>query len=290
MKKLLLFKVLDFTLYSHIFVALCGVAQVLLTCTIFNLAPSFTLGTFLFLATICQYNCSIIFSHPINFKTSIHKRVRWFFTNRKLNTGITIAASLAILPLYLGLNLNTQVIIFISALLSLAYLIPVYKVQNRFISLRNVAGLKTVIIAIVWANSVVLLPILQSQISIPEREIIYLWLQQFTLFFTIALQFDVRDMFIDEIYKLKTLPSIFGTKNTNILSVILLIINVFILSVLNNKGFGNYFFASLLSILVTVWIIFNTSFKKSPYYYFLFLDGILIFQYLLLVIFNGLFS
>lgn len=266
----LIYKVLNFTLYSHIFVALCGVAQVLLTCTIFNLVPSFTLCSFLFLAIICQYNCSIIFSHPINFKTSIHKRVRWFFTNRKLNIGFTIAAGLAILPLYLKLNLITQVVIFISAILSMAYLIPVYKVQNKFISLLNAAGLKTFLIAIVWANSVVLLPVMQSQISIPEREIIYLWLQQFTLFFTIALQFDVRDMFIDEIYKLKTLPTIFGTKNTNILSVILLIINVFILSVLNNKGFGNYFFASLLSILVTVWIIFNTNLKNLLITFFYF--------------------
>jgi 4-hydroxybenzoate polyprenyltransferase len=284
----LFYNALNFTLFGNIFIALCALAQALLTYTLLGLPPSFTLCAFLFLATLCMYNCSLLFYKPFGFKTSEHKRIRWFFAHQQLNILITLTAGLALIPLFFTLTLVLQVVIFFLAIVSLAYLLPVFKTQKQSFSLRNIAGLKLFLIATVWAISVVLLPVLQSQTSIPHREIIILWIQQFVLYVAIALQFDVRDMYHDQAQQLKTLPTIYGAKKANLASIILLLISVFIVVILNDKGLGNYFFATLLSILLLAGLILKPTLKNNSYYYFLLLDGILVIQYMVLLLFNWL--
>lgn len=284
----LFYNALNFTLFGNIFIALCALAQALLTYTLLGLPPSFTLCAFLFLATLCMYNCSLLFYKPFGFKTSEHKRIRWFFAHQQLNILITLTAGLALIPLFFTLTLVLQVVIFFLAIVSLAYLLPVFKTQKQSFSLRNIVGLKLFLIATVWAISVVLLPVLQSQTSIPHREIIILWIQQFVLYVAIALQFDVRDMYHDQAQQLKTLPTIYGAKKANLASIILLLISVFIVVILNDKGLGNYFFATLLSILLLAGLILKPTLKNNSYYYFLLLDGILVIQYMVLLLFNWL--
>lgn len=282
----ILYNVLNFTLFGNIFIALCAPAQAIVTYAFFRLVPSVWLCSFLFFATICMYNCSILFNKPNDFKILQNKRIRWFFAHQKLNAFITLAAGMALIPLFLTLAFVVKIVVFFLAIVSLAYLLPVFKVHKQAFSLRNIRGLKLFVIALVWAVSAVLLPVLQSRTSIPPREIIILLVQQFMLFAAIALAFDVKDMYHDKAHNLNTLPTMYGAKKANLIAVFLLIVCVFILVMFNHKGFGNYFFASLISILVAVWLTFKNQNKNSVYYFYLCLDGILIAQYLLLLLFN----
>ncbi|TAF44386.1 MAG: hypothetical protein EAZ51_06000 [Sphingobacteriales bacterium] len=281
----LFYKALNFTLFGNVFIALCALAQALLTYTLLGLAPSYTLCAFLFLATLCMYNCSLLFYKPFGFKTSEHKRIRWFFAHQQLNILITLTASLTLIPLFFTLTLIVQVFIFFLAIVSIAYLLPVIKVQNQSFSLRSIVGLKLFLIAAVWVLSVNLLPLLQSQTSIPKRETILLLLPQFIFFMVIALQFDVRDIHYDGVQHLKTIPTKYGLKKTLKISVFLIIVGILILFSLNYKEFGSYIFANLVSHLVLACLILKPTFKNHPSYYF-FLDGMLILQYLFVMVFR----
>jgi hypothetical protein len=53
-----------------------------------------------------------------------------------------------------------------------------------------------------------------------------------------------------------------------------------LLFLFRNNGFNTDFFALALSIILTGWLIFRSRWEKNEYYYFFYLDGVLIVQYL----------
>ena len=57
-----------------------------------------------------------------------------------------------------------------------------------------------------------------------------------------------------------------------------------ILLFLFSNAFDKNFIALSLTVILSGWLIFRSNFVKNEYYYFLYLDGILILQYLLLLL------
>jgi 4-hydroxybenzoate polyprenyltransferase len=281
-----IYTVLNFILFGHIFIALCALAQVLVTYYFFALQPSFIVCSFLFFATIVMYNCSLLLNKPASFKTSKYKRIRCFFTHQKLNIGITSASVLVLLFLFLRLSIAAKIVVFFLGLVSFAYLVPICRWQKKTFSLRNISGLKLFVIAFVWAASVVLLPVLQVHTNIPISKVMGLWVQKFVFFMAIALPFDIKDRYDDKAQNINTLPTIYGAKKANLFCFILWIFFTILLFVFNNGVYKSYFFASLVTILLAVWLLLKIKFKNNEYNYFLLLDGILLAQYLLVIFFD----
>lgn len=285
---------LDFLLFTNIFVALVAVAQTLVFYHLVQVKPSFLVLAFLFAATLFIYNFSILIYKPKNHQESSYKRVRWIFRNYKLNVAITITAFICLWPMFFLLAATTKILVVFLAFLSFGYAFPIFSVEGRKIGLRNITGLKLFLIAIVWALSVTFLPYLElnraqfSNLSYTSVSIITM--QRFLFFAAITIPFDVRDIFQDKAFAIKTIPVLFGEKKAYLISQMMLAGSFLILLFqFQTSGFTTDFFATAGIILLAAWLIFKSKWEKNEYYYFLYLDGVLILQYLILIIFSVIF-
>ena len=285
---------LDFLLFTNIFVALVAVAQTLVFYHLVQVKPSFLVLAFLFAATLFIYNFSILIYKPKNHQESSYKRVRWIFRNYKLNVAITITAFICLWPMFFLLATPTKILVVFLAFLSFGYAFPIFSVEGRKIGLRNITGLKLFLIAIVWALSVTFLPYLElnrAQFSnLSNTSVSIITMQRFLFFAAITIPFDVRDIFQDKAFAIKTIPVLFGEKKAYLISQMMLAGSFLILLFqFQTSGFTTDFFATAGIILLAAWLIFKSKWEKNEYYYFLYLDGVLILQYLILIIFSVIF-
>lgn len=284
--------ILDFFLFSNIFIALCAVSQGLLTYHLLKVEPNYYVLSLLFFATLVVYNVSMLLSKPKEPEKSPFKRVRWIFGNHKFTIATTFIATLGIVPIgFLYLSFESRILLFAIGFLSLAYAIPFLKFNNKKIGLRNIPGVKLFLIAFVWAISGVLLPIVElgANSLIPLGEIILLLSKRFLFICAITIPFDIRDIFHDQINELKTIPVVFGEKKSWIFCQFLLLC-YFVLLVIFTKGINVDVIALLLTLILTGWLIFKSNFKRNEYFYFLYLDGTMMLQFVFVLLAELIFS
>ncbi len=271
--------------------AVCALAQGLLTFYLIGSKPIYPVLGLLFAATLGIYNFSILISKPKQSETSAHRRIRWFFAHYRLMVTLTIAAILSLVPLFFMLATASQILLIFLGVLSFCYALPLFTIGEQKFGLRNIPGLKLLLIALVWAMSCVLLPILEAQdvylINISMRDTTLLIAKQFLFTAALAIPFDIRDLFEDKQLGLKTIPVAWGEKSAYLLCQIFLIGYVILLFLSKNNDFSAVFGALALSAVVAGWLIFKSKKAKNEYYYFFYLDGILILQCVLVVCFQA---
>jgi 4-hydroxybenzoate polyprenyltransferase len=200
-------------------------------------------------------------------------------------------AILSIIPLSLFLSTSSKILLLILAFISIAYNLPLFSIQDKKFGIRNIPGIKLFLIASVWALSCVLLPILELEshkvTTVTLNDTIILIVNRFLFFAAIAVPFDVRDIYQDKFYELKTIPVLFGEKWSLLICQGFLGAYLILLLVFNDQ-FDTDFIGLSLTIILCGWLIFKSKWKKNEYYYFLFLDGILILQYLMLILFGSI--
>ncbi|HEY1025960.1 MAG TPA: UbiA family prenyltransferase [Sphingobacteriaceae bacterium] len=279
---------LDLLLFSNIFIALCAVAQGLVTYHLLNARPDEHVLGILFSATLALYNFSIFLSRPKHPERSPFARVRWIFSHQRLMITLTIIAVLSLIPLFLFLSATSKILLLFLALVSVTYNLPLFSFHNKSFSLRNIPGIKLFIIAMVWAFSAVLLPILELEsdiVTVTSRDAILLTAKRFLLVAVLIVPFDIRDLYQDKHYDLKTIPVMFGEKRAYLFCQFLLMAYVAMLFLFTNQ-LNNDFAALTLTAILTGWLIFRSDLKKNEYYYFFLIDGVMILQYILLVLFS----
>ncbi len=273
--------------------ALCAVAQAMVTFILIDSPPVYPVLAILFLSTLCIYNFSILLSKPKNPEKSPFKRVRWFFNYYRWMVAITIVSAILLLPLFFWVSTESELLLICLSILSFGYGLPMFTVGNQKFGLRNIPGLKLLLIGVTWTLSVVLLPIFEakniSHILISKTDILLLTTKRFLFITAMAIPFDIRDLFQDRKLGLKTIPVVFGEKNAYLLCQILLIIYLVLLFLFRNHGFDNNFFALTITIILAGWLIFRSKFEKNEYYYFFYVDGVLILQWVLMVMFKLVF-
>lgn len=286
-------KPLDFLLFTNLFVALAAVAQGLVFYHLFVVKASYIVLAFLFCATIFVYNLSILIYKPQNYQESKYRRVRWIYSHYQLNVGITICALITLFPLFFQLTEASKMLVVGLGMLSLGYALPIFNFKGKKFSLRNIAGLKLFLIAFVWAISVTLLPYFELQNQdfsfISKTDLFIITLKRFLFFAAITIPFDIRDMFQDKAFQLKTIPLIFGEKKAYLLCQIMLLACLVLLFLFQSQGFSLNFYASAITVILAAWLIFKSKWEKNEYYYFFYLDGTLILQYVLLLLLNFIF-
>ncbi len=282
-------KVLDFLIFSNVFIALCAVAQGLVTYHLLGVEPVPAILALLFFATLTVYNFSTLIQKASIHKRSVYRRVRWTFWHYRLIVSVTIIATLSLIPLFLFLSLSAKVFLIFLGLISIGYSLPLFSINNKKFGLRNIPGLKLFLIALVWSASTVTLPIIEINeahlLDVNFQDIILLSAKRFLFIAAITVPFDIRDFFQDKIYELKTIPTVFGERKAYLFCQLLLLAYLILLFIFN-KGFDFDFLALTSTIILTGWLIFKSNWKKNEYYYFLFLDGMMILQYAMLLLFS----
>ena len=128
---------LDFFLFSNIFIALCAVAQGLVTYQLLHLRPDKYVLALLFCATLAMYNYSILLAKPQNPEKSKFRRVRWIFSHYRLTITITIIAVLSIFPLLFFFSTASIILLFFLAFVSIGYNLPVFTFNDKKFGLRS---------------------------------------------------------------------------------------------------------------------------------------------------------
>ncbi len=277
---------LDMLLFSNLFIAVCAVAQGLVTYHLINIEPDKYVLSILFLGTLVIYNLSMLLSKPKEPQKSIHKRVRWIFAHHRLMVTITMVACIGLIPLgLLFISFHGLILMGVTGLLAAAYGLPIFMLNNKPVGLRNLPGVKLFLIALIWSVSTVVFPIIEAEqfynFNVPLTDTFLLAAKRFLFIAAITIPFDIRDLFQDKLFELKTLPVLLGAKKAQWICLGFLIIYLIML-ILFNDGITLNTIALIGTIILTVWLIFKSNFKRNEYYYFLFLDGTMILQLVLL--------
>ncbi|MFC0515863.1 hypothetical protein ACFFGT_16695 [Mucilaginibacter angelicae] len=291
MKKLLQ-PVLDFLLFSNIFMSLCAVAQALLTFHLIGSKPVFPVLGLLFTSTLGIYNFCILITRPAKPQRSPYRRVRWFFAHYRLMVTFTIVSLLSLIPLFFIITTESKILLIFLSILSFGYGLPLFTVGEHKFGLRNIPGLKPFLITLVWTMSCVLFPVLESMhnhlTDISMRDTTILIAKRFLFIGALTIPFDIRDLFDDRKMGLKTIPVVWGEKNAYLFCQVLLAGYIVLMFLFRQNGFSLDFFALTLTMFLTGWLIFRSAWEKNEYYYFFYLDGVLILQYVMVVAFSSL--
>ncbi|RZA00203.1 MAG: hypothetical protein EOP47_14680 [Sphingobacteriaceae bacterium] len=270
--------------------ALCAVAQGMVTLHVIDSKPIYAVLALLFTSTLGLYNFCILITRPKYPQTSPYIRVRWFFAHYRLMVTFTIICLLSLVPLFFMVSMQSKILLIFMGVVSVCYGLPLFTVGEQKFGLRNIPGLKPFLITSVWVMSCVLLPILEAQdqhlATISMRDTVIILAKRFLFIAALTVPFDIRDLFQDRQTGLKTIPTVWGEKKAYLFCQALLAIYIVLLFMFRNEGFSVDFFALSFTAFLTGWLIFKSTWEKNEYYYFFYLDGVLILQYVILVVFN----
>jgi 4-hydroxybenzoate polyprenyltransferase len=277
---------LNFLIHNKILIALAAVALAIETEIELGLSPEFQpYLLIIFFATIFEYNLQpeiFIITYATNQDDKKQQR-------KKLTVQtvcfLLIPALIVIVTFFLFINKNSQWLLLMLGLVTMTYSIPLIRIKNKFYRLRDIPFLKIFLIAFVWSTSTVVLPALQTNLTLRSADLLLIFIQRFLFVFVITLPFDIRDLDKDKLSGIKTIPMLLGIKKATNLAVLCLIIftalciaqysdkKKFVLAAMIISAFSTYLFMKLEKV------------KKSRYYHDFILDGSLLLQAVLVVLF-----
>lgn len=235
-------------------------------------------------ATLALYNFSMILAKPAQPAASPYRRVRWIFRHERSLWGWTGVALVTALVLSLQFHIESFLLLLVVGGMGLAYNIPFIRdgEGHRF-GLRQIPGLKLFYIGMVWAMSCVLLPVAEAYHNgwpVEWLRVLQLMGWMFLFVVAITIPFDVRDIYQDRHYGLKTIPVMWGVRTAHVLCGLLLAAHIaWILA--SDYDWRVRLALAGVSVCCAAIILFPKT-RKGTYYYFLLLDGMLILQFLVL--------
>jgi len=273
-------KILDFYIFSNIHVALAGFSLTKITLIKFDIEGNL-IPFFVALSIIISYNF-------IRFFEIKYKRLQWFkswFYNHKVSLLFLVVVAVILLCFIIfsnSFNLKSIVVLFPFAFMTLFYVVPLFKAKYLEFSFRNFPFIKIFSIAIAWAGITVFFPLYEAEIVFTS-EVYIEFFQRVLILIAFTLPFDIRDVNIDS-KQLKTLPQVFGVNNSKIIGYVLLLIVILIEIFNEDSGFLYSCILMFISSIVAVFLAFSSS-KRSRYYSSLWVEGVPILWYSLIVLF-----
>lgn len=270
--------------FGNLFIGFCAAAQCLLTGELLSARPSWNYVTLIFLCTCIVYNFCIPGFIRVRLVSDGSRRMNTVVTYQRPLQMMTCIFGLLTIPLTLTLRPSSITMLTLLGILSFLYILPLIPWKGARISLRNIPGLKMIVIVFIWTVSTVWIPVHESSISPGNSVVSVLMLKQFLFISTIATAFDIRDITCDRLQGLRTIPAVAGSTYSKVICFLFLVgSGIFQLAA------GSEIWSTLaleLSLLTAAGLIYFAGPGRSNYFYFLALDGICIFQYLLVILFK----
>ncbi|MGM0933446.1 MAG: hypothetical protein ACQEWD_08390 [Bacteroidota bacterium] len=245
--------IFDLYINSSIHVALAVVALSLLSYLEYGLNPDSLLLIFIFFGSITGYNFVKYAGLAKLYHRSLARNLRF----------IQVFSFLVFLGLIYMAFLQTWEVLLMSALLgvfTLLYAAPVLT-QNR--NLRDLAGIKILIIALVWAGVSVILPLLDHpEVSLLDK--ILMFFQRALFIIVITLPFEIRDLEFDSEH-LVTIPQKIGIKKTRLLGWLMLVV-ILVLEILKEEFNPVNFSALAVVALLSAYALKLADRKQSAYF------------------------
>lgn len=231
----------------HVATAVC--AFVGITALEFSIPVSMDLLGFVFFGTITGYNF-------VKYAPVIRTRFKEIYAYLKV---IQICSLILLIYFSSQLSFYTLVVAGGFALLTFFYAIPFLKNKN----FRSINGIKTTIVAIVWAGVTVILPLVNEEMVL-DKQIWLSFLQRIIFVFVLTLPFEIRDLPFDDL-ALGTLPQRVGVGRTKILGVVLLFF-VIMLEIYKPVGNLKFEISLVFSTILLGLFLWYSKRRQSKYY------------------------
>ena len=275
-------KLLEFILFTSIFVAGCAVAFCMETNILLGVPlNNFSFYCFVFGATIVQYNLHYIVK-KVAAKDSA--RLRWSQRNKNIHLILLIAGSFLILFSLFSFHLGHFFILFVLGCVSFLYSFPFLPIGKKK-RIKDYGFFKIITLALLWTLVTVWFPV--SGHAYDTGLFIFVFVKRLLFMFILCLLFDMRDIEVDNSENIKTLAVVLGHKKSYILSYLLLLVFV-LLSV------AQYFYLPqmqflipmLISAAATLVTIEITKKSNSDFVYLAGIDGMMLLQAMLVYLFS----
>jgi 4-hydroxybenzoate polyprenyltransferase len=214
--------------------------------------------------------------------------LRWDFFKKHIRVlyVLTILTGCITLIIFLRLPRTVQLVLLIPGAISVLYGLP-FAINKKRFRLRDVGVAKIFLIAFVWAFIASILPAVNFGLSIFDTSVWILFAAHFCFIFGITLPFDIKDLKIDALHQVKTIPALIGIENSYTLAFTSLFISSMLHLLLQREVLTGYDYTIPLgiSMLLSGWSVFLTRKKADNFVYFGIIDGMLIVQALLIILY-----
>ena len=270
---------IQFLVYSNLFIALAAALLTLGTFQIFNVPANYTAIILLvFGATLFDYNLHRI----IKLKFEIGVKVK---NNRAKNNYSTLI--ILIIISFLGsvvslffIPIEILAYVFIVGFITILYSIPFEHLNLGKIDIRKLPFMKNIMIAVAWTIITLIIPYMYSCESFSTAFIIAL-IQRFIFILALTIPFDIIDIKEDKQQNLRTIPVILGQNYSWILANILICAFI-ILSFIHLPHM--YSIVSVAVGAITIFIFNNRKLRSSIFYNSFWVDGTILLYGILLSI------
>lgn len=272
-------KILDFILYSNMFISLCAAVLVLETYMLSGIPISVRLSGIVFFATLFVYNADSLVPYKFNQDVPLSPRMKWVKANKLELTFIAVASALCTVYLYWGaiFELNFWFLLHLMVVAGL-YSVPVVPEGEHYIPLRDIPLLKVFLIAYVWSAITVQLPLMEVDHDLFSSDSLILFFRRFLFLFSLTLVFDIRDVHKDKLTQTVTFPTKWGVSNTKKLALVILLLYAILVPADTATHMRIALGTAGIGAALVVWYAHE---YRSQYYFMVLADGMMLVQFLL---------
>lgn len=270
---------IDLLLYGNFFIALGALSlvwQIVLLHAPHELVTASSYAWLVFFGCLFVYAAHRIIGFTKLEKTLENRRIQII---RRFDRHIRIYALFAGLGAFIliwQMAFSIWIALTVPCLVAMAYVSPIFR-GRRF---RDVPLVKVFTVGLIWSWVCVFIPLYYLDADPDITAISLVALEKFLFITGITIPFDVRDLAVDRLHNIKTLPTKFGIFKSLRIANILLILALVLVMVQMQSGFLTWpvGIGLVLCYLITVAIVSFTNEKRHDYYFSAVLDGTIILQ------------
>ena len=244
-------RLFKFYLNSSLHIAFSVLSLSFITAQSFAIKCDKNLFLFLFCSSVLAYNFIKYFGISKFYYRSLTTRLKEIQL-------LSLFCFFGLIITFFELNNTTKLLVLCLGAVTFFYEIPF----ERVASLRRVKGLKIYIIALVWAMTTVLLPLLEAVVEF-EVSIFLTFIQRFIFILVLMLPFEIRDLNNDDLW-LSTIPQKIGITTSKRLGFLGLFL-IFLLSFLLYNNSIDILTSTIVMMVTGLFLLF--SHPKKPFYF-----------------------
>lgn len=261
---------------TNLFIAIAAATATMASFGFYNKPIQYKIVAFIFFATLFTYN----FQRRIG-------DIRHTATFYHAKTILMYVACIGVVVFVFTLKINEVIVLLIAAILSAGYALPFVFIKSERLALRQMPYLKIWIIVAVWVLSTAIVPLLSFlnfKFFNDGLSALFFGLQQGNFILALTIPFDIRDQKQDQNLQ-HTLPMEMGIRKSRRMAQKAMMA-VFVFAFLNYL-IGFFAFRQMvvqLVISILGYFVVGYGWKiRSPLYYSIVLDGMIILQGILIV-------
>ena len=275
-------KIVDFFIFSSLYIAFCAVLMIWQTShLLLGSPPSGRLVGFVFFSTICSYNFHWYLT-PGSINPS--RRIVWTQRHKILHFILYLAGGVGATIYFFSLLPHMLALCF-GAFVTFLYSAPKLP-QPVFRHLRRIAVGKTLFLTFVWMYVTSLLPVIVADAPWNGAMVLFA-ISRFFLIYAICILFDYRDREDDKMQGIRSLITLLNERGIDWLFTLSLVI--FALSTVGLYGYHfplYYILVLLIPGILVASLYQHAKTDFSDYLYYFVLDGLMMFSGLLMLIFR----